>query len=76
VILTLFGAGAVALMMLFYALENRSRWYTLAFAAACIAASAYGFLARAWPFGIVELVWAFVAYHKFSNRRPGGDRVR
>ncbi|MGC1379653.1 MAG: hypothetical protein WA814_01375 [Candidatus Baltobacteraceae bacterium] len=73
-LVTLFGAAAVALMMLFYALENRSRWYTLAFAAACILASAYGFLARAWPFGIVEAVWAVVALHKFQGR--SAKRVR
>lgn len=42
--LTLFGLIAVILMLLFYALENRSHWYTLAFAGACLLGSAYGFL--------------------------------
>lgn len=42
--LTVFGSIAVTLMLIFYALENRSRWYTLAFAGACAFGSAYGFL--------------------------------
>ncbi|HVN69204.1 MAG TPA: hypothetical protein VMU38_06120 [Candidatus Binatia bacterium] len=67
--LTAFGACAVALMMLFYALEDRSPIYTLAFAGACVAASVYGWLAGAWPFGVVEAVWALVAIRKFATRR-------
>ena len=52
--LTLFGLVAVTAMLVFYALEDRSHWYILAFAAACGLASAYGFLQGAWPFGVVE----------------------
>ena len=63
--LTLFGLIAVALMLLFYALEQRSRWYTLAFAGACVLGSAYGFLQGAWPFGLVEAVWFFVAIRRW-----------
>jgi len=29
-----------------------------AFTAACVLGSAYGFLQGAWPFGLVEAVWA------------------
>jgi hypothetical protein len=43
--------GVVA-MLIFYALEDRSPWYILAFAAACGLGSAYGFLQGAWPFGV------------------------
>jgi hypothetical protein len=67
--LTAFGAVAVALMMAFYALEERAAWYTLAFAIACVAASAYGWLAGAWPFGIVEAVWSVIALRKWLRRR-------
>lgn len=67
--LTAFGAAAVTLMMLFYALENRAAGYTLAFAGACLAASAYGWLVGTWPFGLVEAVWAAVAAHKWWRRR-------
>ncbi len=66
--LTLFGLLAVTAMLAFYALEDRSPWYILAFAGACLAASAYGFLQGAWPFGIVEAIWAGVAVHRWRKR--------
>jgi hypothetical protein len=66
--LTLYGAVAVAAMLLFYALEDRSPYYLLAFAGACLASAAYGFLQGAWPFGVVELVWATVAGHRWWRR--------
>lgn len=66
--LTAFGVVAVASMLLFYALEDRAPRYVLAFAAACLASSAYGFLAGAWPFGVVELVWAGVAARRWQAR--------
>ncbi len=71
--LTLFGATAVSLMLLFYALEHRSPMFVLAFAAACVASSAYGFAQGAWPFGVVEAVWAVVASRRwFVRRRAAG----
>jgi hypothetical protein len=39
----------------------------LAFAAGCLLSSAYGFLSGAWPFGVVELVWAGVAIWRYST---------
>lgn len=54
-------------MVVFYALEDRSRGFTLAFAAACLAASTYGLLAHTWPFAIVELIWAGVALRRWSR---------
>jgi hypothetical protein len=63
--LTIFGLVAVSLMLAFYALERRSRWYTLAFAGACIMGSAYGFMQGAWPFGAVEAVWSLVALRRW-----------
>ena len=65
--LTLFGLIAVALMLVFYALESRSRWYVLAFAGACILASAYGFLQGAWLFGVVEAIWSIVAVRRWRH---------
>jgi hypothetical protein len=67
--LTVFGAVAVTAMMLFYALEDRSPAFVLAFAVACWAASAYGFLQGAWPFGVVELIWSGVALRRWWRRR-------
>jgi hypothetical protein len=67
--LTLFGLLAVTAMLVTYALENRSRWFILAFAGACLLGSAYGFLQGAWPFGVVEAVWAVVAAVRWNQSR-------
>jgi hypothetical protein len=66
--LTAFGLLAVTLMLVTYALEERSRWATLGFAFACALGSIYGFLQGAWPFGIVEAIWAMVALGKWFRR--------
>jgi hypothetical protein len=66
--LSLFGLMAVSAMLLFYALEDRNPWYVLAFAGACALASTYGFLQGAWPFGVVEAIWAAVAAHRWRKR--------
>jgi hypothetical protein len=63
--LSLFGLFAVTLMLVTYALETSSPWYILAFAGACVLGSAYGFLQGAWPFGLVEAVWAMVALRRW-----------
>jgi hypothetical protein len=68
-LLTAFGLFAVTAMLVCYALEKRSPWFVLAFAASCILASSYGFLQGAWPFGIVEAVWAFVALRRWLSVR-------
>ncbi|WP_206615417.1 hypothetical protein [Solirhodobacter olei] len=67
--LTLFGLFAVGAMLIFYALEERSPWFVLAFAVSCVMASTYGFLQGAWPFGLVEAVWALVAARRWWLRR-------
>lgn len=66
--LTWFGLIAVTAMLIFYAVEDRSAWFVLAFAGACALASAYGFLQGAWPFGVIEAVWSLVALHRFRQR--------
>src|SRR5476651_233635 len=63
--LSLFGLLSVTAMLVFYAFESRSAWFALAFAGACAAGSTYGFLQGAWPFGLVEAVWAIVAVRKW-----------
>ncbi len=67
--LTLFGLFAVTAMLVSYALEAKSPWYILAFAFACGLGSAYGFLQGAWPFGVVEAVWALVALRRWMQAR-------
>jgi hypothetical protein len=66
--LTYFGLFAVTAMLIFYALEDRGPSYILAFAVACALGSVYGFLQGAWPFGVVEAVWAGVAVWRWHAR--------
>jgi hypothetical protein len=56
-------------MLVFYTLEHRSHWFVLAFAGGYVVASVYGFLQGAWPFGIVELIWAAVAFKRWLSLR-------
>ena len=65
--ITLYGACAVTFMMVMYALENRGRGFILAFAFGCLLSSLYGFLSGAWPFGVVEGVWAVVALRRWRS---------
>jgi hypothetical protein len=74
--LTLFGLFAVTAMLVCYALEDRSRWYLLGFAGGCLLASVYGFLQGAWPFGLVEGIWFFVALRRWHRapQKSGASR--
>ena len=65
-----FGLFAVTAMLVCYALEERSAWYVLGFAGACVLGSVYGFVQGAWPFGLVEAIWALVAARRWW-RLPG-----
>jgi hypothetical protein len=73
--LTVFGLVAVTLMLLFYAFEDNSPWCILGFAIACAMGSVYGFLQGAWPFGLVEGVWTFIALKRWQNRRLAGRPI-
>ena len=68
--LTAFGLFAVSAMLSFYTLEPRGRIYILGFA---LSGSAYGFLQGAWPFGLVEAIWALVALKRFFATPPGTE---
>jgi hypothetical protein len=67
--LTLFGLFAVTAMLVTYAFESRSHWFIVAFASACVLGSIYGFLQGAWPFGLVEAIWAIVAMRRWYQRK-------
>ena len=67
---TIYGVCAVTFMMVMYTLEGRARGFVLAFAAGCVLSSVYGFLSGAWPFGVVELIWAGVAVHRYRQTGP------
>lgn len=69
-ILSAFGLFAVTAMLVSYAAEDQSHWFTLAFAGACGLGSIYGFLQGAWPFGVIEAIWAGVAVWRWNSRRP------
>ena len=77
--LSAFGLFAVTLMVICYALEARGRGYVLGFAGACILGSVYGFLQGAWPFGVVEAVWAVIAlrrWHQYKSNPPANTPTR
>ena len=80
--LTAFGLFAVTAMLVCYALEQRSTRCILAFAGSCGLGSVYGFLQGAWPFGVVEAIWALVALRHWHyggytrNPRRGFLRAR
>jgi hypothetical protein len=65
--LTTYGVLALTFMMIMYALERRHRYFVLAFACGCLLASSYGFLSGAWPFGVVEAIWAVIALARFRR---------
>ncbi len=65
--ITIYGVLAVTFMMVMYALERRGRVFIALFALGCVLSSVYGFLSGAWPFGVVELIWAGIAYRRFAT---------
>ena len=66
--LTLFGLFAVSAMLWCYAFEDKSPWFILAFAGTCALGSIYGFFQGAWPFGVIEAIWAAVAFRRWWQR--------
>ncbi len=67
--LNVFGACAVTFMMVMYAMERRGPGYIVGFACGCVLSSVYGFLAGAWPFGVVELIWSSIAIRRYVTER-------
>ncbi len=72
VAVTVYGVVALTFMMLMYTLERRGPVFVLGFAAGCVLSSAYGFLSGAWPFGVVELIWAGVALGRYRAAITAG----
>jgi hypothetical protein len=70
--LTFVGAVALTCMVVCYALEARSPWFIFAFGLACLCASAYGWLAGTWPFGIMECLWGLLALRRWALVVAGG----
>lgn len=61
---TIYGVIALTFMMLMYALETRGRRFVILFALGCVLSSVYGFASGAWPFGVVEAIWCFIAIRR------------
>ncbi len=68
--ITLYGVTALTFMMLMYSLERRGRRFILGFSLGCLLSSVYGFLSGAWPFGVIEAIWALVALRRFAASPP------
>jgi hypothetical protein len=69
-VVTIYGVCALSFMMVMYALEKRGRPFIAAFAVGCVLSGVYGFLAHAWPFGVVEFIWSAIAWRRY---RGAGD---
>ena len=74
--LTAFGLFTVSFMLLCYTFEARSHWWGLGFAIGCALGSVYGFLQGAWPFGVVEAIWALIAARRWWQRRHSETGTR
>lgn len=66
---TIFGVFAVSFMMIMYAFESRGRHFIGLFALGCALSSTYGFLSGAWPFGVVEGIWTFIALQRWRSTK-------
>ena len=64
---TIYGASALTFMMVMYTLERRHRRFVAGFALGCALSSVYGFISGAWPFGVVEAIWAVVAVGRYRS---------
>jgi len=64
-LLTAYGVLSLTFMMTMYALERRGHIFILLFALGCLLSSIYGFLAGAWPFGVIEAIWCAIALRRY-----------
>jgi hypothetical protein len=72
---TVYGVAALTFMMVMYWLEHRGPVFILGFALGCLLSSIYGFLAGAWPFGVLEAVWCLIAIGRYATRRAGRGEI-
>ena len=66
--LTLFGSVAVAIMLLSYWLEARSKWMVLVFAGGCALTAVYSALEEVYPITVIEALWSAIALQRFVRR--------
>ena len=70
-LITVYGVVALSFMMSMYALERHGRRFVLAFAFGCVLSSVYGFISGAWPFGVVEAIWCWIAVQRYRSSSAG-----
>ena len=63
------GIVAVALMVIFYWLENRHPAFVLLFALACVLAATYAWLIDSYPFFVAEGIWSLIALQRWYGQR-------
>ncbi len=73
--LIVFGSIAVAIMLLSYWLEPRSKWFILVFAGGCVATSVYSGLEEVYPITVIEALWALAALQRFTRRHRGKETL-
>jgi hypothetical protein len=56
-------------MVVCYSFEERDARFVLGFSLSCVFAAIYGLLIKAWPFGVLELIWAAIAFRKWRIER-------
>ncbi len=66
--LTIFGISALTFMMMMYVFEHHHRLFIVGFAIGCGLSSIYGFFSGAWPFGVIEAIWAVIALRRFVRQ--------
>ena len=71
-----FGLGAVALMVVSYALEGRAAIFVALFAAGCALAAIYALMIGSYPFFVAEGIWALVALRRWRVRQVGATDRR
>jgi hypothetical protein len=72
---TVYGVAALTFMMVMHWLEHRGPVFILGFALGCLLSSIHGFLAGAWPFGVLEAVWCLIAVRRYATSRAGRGEV-
>jgi hypothetical protein len=71
--LTVFGLFAVTAMLVCYACESRSHWFTFAFAVGCVLGSAYGGLQGLGPSRSPKASGALLPLADGGSRRHSGE---
>jgi hypothetical protein len=65
----------VAAMVVCYALEKRSHWFILAFVGAAALGAIYEFIQAAWPFGMIDAIFAVVALQRWQALKESGRSI-